>query len=803
MTRALLVGIAALLGTLGLAPPARAAPCTTPQWTAPGTAWQATLAAPDGHPVAVLRATDGGTTATGGWRPDEDPRVGQLRVGLVALCGLPAGTATTDEDIPARTVLVTVDPAATGVVGWGRDAHGDAVALAWAPATGGQASLPLADGLRWELAAEGTALPWIGRAQDGDRQATLAPLSPAPRRWSPALRRRALGLLYPVQALLALVALVALGRAARRLGAVPTLLAAGVGVGLLWPVLADPGRVLLWTGGAVADPRDSAALLAQLADALAHGGDVGFRFRYPEGASVLWGGPALLGYLPGLPSAFAGQPIAGHNIGNAVWMAILALSCGALARARGLGPAGVVVAAVAGAASPALVDELDAWSLDRATLAAVPLAVWAIERCARRPGPGGALLVGLAVGGALYAQVYTGLYLALVAPLWVLLRVPGRGAGQRLGWLAAGGLAAALVAAPGLHHLATATAGAAETTDARPLREVVPDVLAPLSPAAATAAVQHSRQARRGRGGLPMATATDRLATALALSIDGRELVSPQRWLPLGRWWWGLAALLVLAAPRRRSRWLAVAEPASLLVLAAGPFLLWDGRWTGLPLPHLLPWLVVPGWEELKNVHRAALMAAPLAGLVPAMLVDGLAPRRRGPALVLGLGAAVAVVGLSHGGRPPAPKLRRLSVEPALAAARGRALVPLPLDRPMPPAVVEAALVHGFSVVGAPPFEADRHGTPPWMDDNALLNRWALASGSSRPQRALGGSAGPALADLRRYGVDGAVLVPAAARPGTLPGLRAALDAVLVPAAAGPGAALWWLPPAQEPPPAP
>jgi hypothetical protein len=809
----------ALFSTTALAAPP---PCVSLSWSvqvAPDEVREWPLVA-DGTPVATVRSRDGGTESRAGWLPDEDPRRGWVRARLPLACGLRSEGAARSESAAARgtlaeagsaldstaensvlqTILVQTPPEATGVFGWGKDEHGDWTGATWAPAPQGEAHLAVEGARRWELSALGTARPWRGELRDGADTVRLEPHSPMPRTWSPRFRSRFLWALLPVQLLCIGVGLVVWARSARRLGGVASALAVGLGLGLLWPVLADPGARLLWTGGAVVDPRDSAALLAQLADALLRGGDVGFRFRYPEGSSVLWGGPSLLGYLPGLPWAWAGSPVAGHNLAGVFWLAVMALSCGGLARSRGLGPAGVLVAVGAAVASPALVDELDGWSLDRATLAVVPLVAWALEHCARRPGPRGAALVGIAVAAGIYAQVYTGLYLAVLVPMWCLLHLWGHGARRRLKWLLAGGVLALGLAAPALHHLHTGTSPAAGTDDPRPLADTEDSVLEPFPDnLTAEAAIQRSRQARRTRAGLAMATATERLATAQALALDGRELVAPARWVALGRWWWLLAGLLVVLARDRRRAVSTVAEPASLLVFAAGPFLLWDGRWTGVPLPHLLPWLALPGWEQLKNVHRAALMAAPLAGLVPAGVVDRLAPRRG--AAVVGLLAAGLVILISHQGLPKAPKTRLLPREPALEPARGSAVVALPLDSPAPPEVVELALVHGLSIVGEPPFETRRAGAQPWLEDNALLSAWALGSGSTRPRRSLYSSdPGASLAELRHYGVAGVVLVHAALPEGQGAALPAALDADLEPGGRGRSASLWWLPPGPEAP---
>lgn len=789
--------------------------CTPVSWTltvpAGAVSWTV-IRGPDGTEIARLHGQDGGSQDRFGWRPDTDPRPGQLGLRMPALC-VPDGTpwtmahshpaqvsATSDEPVAARTVAASGLDGALAVQGWRVGPSGAWDGLAWAPANdeSDRSEMIVTEVGDWQLTSMGGGAAAVADLRAGDTAATLDHLVPARRTWDPTLRSRARWVLFPLHALLLLVGTIALVRGIRRSPwwLVPGSI--GLASALLWPVLKDPAGALLWTGGAVADPRDSAALIAQLADALLHGGDVGFVFRYPEGASVLWGGPSLLGYLPVLPISLTLGPVAAHNLGNILWMSILAIATGLLAKDRGLGPAGITVAAGATLFTPALIDEVDGWSLDRATLALVPLTVLALDRCARQPSPRRVLLAGLVLGGAVYAQVYMGLYLAILAPLWVLPRLKRPHVRRQLIAFTAVGLVAALVATPGLHHLRTATSTDANTADSRPLASVVDNVLQPFPDGDADARINRSRHARRTRDGLEMGDAQARLATAAALSLDGWALMRPQGWVPGGALWWWLVGLSLVVVHRRHRPVRAAWDPAVLLVFGAGPFLVVGGGWTGIPLPHLVPWLAIPGWEQLKNVHRAALMAIPLAALPVAALVDRVAPRRRGPAAVVGAAACTALFVYTHGASLPTVKTRRLQHAGALDDLAGQAVAIFPSGSPTPDAVTEAALVHGLRVVANPPFEARSAGTHPWSEDNPLLNRWTALSGGTRPHRMLHvADFDDALRNLRSHGLDAVVVLPAAIPPALRPPLLADIDALLPRISSDAGAIVWSLNPAE------
>ena len=134
-----------------------------------------------------------------------------------------------------------------------------------------------------------------------------------------------------------------------------------------------------------------------------------------------------------------------------------------------------------------------------------------------------------------------------------------------------------------------------------------------------------ARSGRRGTGyrAFDLGTARKRVLAAGSMSLTAEELVSPRAWLPGGPWAWPLLLLAVMLAPNRRRAALGTAEVAVLMALSLGPFLHIGGR----PGAGLTPWgalaIVIPGFDQLKNVDRAALLAATLAPAVLALGAEG------------------------------------------------------------------------------------------------------------------------------------------------------------------------------------
>jgi len=603
---------------------------------------------------------------------------------------------------------------------------------------------------RWQVAAVGTERPHVEQLHAPAAQLRLdQSLQPLPRLPAPS---GLLGLLV----LPAGILLAAAAAGARRLVQTPgapwlilaALITAAIGIAA---VLRSPGTALLSAGGVVEDPADSVALLATMLDALRQGSDVGRAYAWPEGASWLTVGPSWLGYLPAGVIGALSDPVTGHNLGIGLGLAGLSLAVSLLTRSYGVRLPLAIAAGAAAALCPAVIDEVDAISLDRATLYTAPLALLCLHRAVTRAGRGWTIAAGIAIAAGIYGQVYYGIFFAVVAPLLGGLRLLGAVEGGRLAGLRRlllAGVVAVVVAAPGLHTLRAGTAGLYDDT-------------APLSDwrAPVTAEQANAFLARSDQRTLPMQTAEQRLLTTAGQALSAESAAAPIGFVG-GGVWWGLAGLSLLLAQRRGLALLALADVAVLLILSLGPFLKTAAGWSGVPLPHYLLFLGIPGFDQLKNVHRFALMAAVLAPVPLALGIDGLS--RRLPRLQriaeLGLAAALlaTLVRLDNQQMPRLTHPPHVAWHPASAALSGLAPAPaiaLPLHHPTPRSIAVAAAQHHIPLVNPPPFEVSRSALSPWAEDNALLNVLAALSANPRVGRLL--PATDHTADLAALWADG------------------------------------------------
>ncbi len=813
-----MIAAAALLLALpaGGAPHVAGAP-----WQPPAVATTGDVAlefARPGAPAAfTLRAADERTRSAMGWLPDGDHRPGWLAPRATALWlpegawevrarGADAGWSL--EVIPGPGASRAASADAPGVLGLRRGTGG--VEVAWAPVAAGVASLP--GGAGWALAATGAPSPAVTQTTGDTTPARLEAIAPAPRPPPPPRHAWVRLVMLPLTLLVAATGLTALPALVRRerLGLVPLLLAGALAGGLaLGPALAGPATRLLSTGGAVSDPADSVAQLAALHESLTRLASDSRRFSWPEGVDWLAAGPSWLAYLPAVPISAGWGPVAGHDLGVALGYALLAGFTGLLARARGAGPCLSAAAGLLAATAPAVLDEADALSLDRAALWVVPLAALALDRAARG-GRAGPLLGGIALLTGLLGQVYYGLLVAVIAPVGAAARaalLPSPdGPRRRLGRLALTGLLAAALAAPVLAALRAGTAGT-NVSATSPLTERWAAVTTPL-PAVEARAV--ATAGRRGRGfrQFDLSTARSRVKAAASMSLTVEEVAAPARWLPGGVAAWALLVGALVVARRRREAAITLVEVVALMSLALGPFL-WIGDQPGAGLT---PWgalaVALPGFDQLKNVDRAALLAATLAPVVLALgaqgLVDRLPARARIPAAVAAsLALVVGLGGLRwQEGRPARDgvrvKVARVQTVPALAALAPGAVVSLPYAGPVDVTRSAPVLAAGHVLVNAPPFEVPPRALSPWADDVALLNTLAWLSGDARTSRLT--PATDLAPDTRALAAAGVVAV--VLHPDGMPGPVAAadavatLDALLPRAASGPGPLVWRVPPA-------
>jgi hypothetical protein len=771
------------------------------------------LARADGAADVRLWTADGSARSRLGWMPDLDPAPGRVMVSFAAL-HLPAGPWQVSAGGCTATLQVSAadGPAGRPVAG----AEGPVLAtrvdreglrLAWTPEG---AEVPAGGG--WDLRPLHGAPPRVARSAGGAGPVQLEPIRPNPR--PPAARHDGAvrSALLPVTVLVLAGAAVGLAGALRRRGAAWLLAAAALAA-----LVATGGALtadvptLLATGGPVSDPTDSVAQLAALVDALPALSSATGRFSAPEGAGWLTVGPSWLAYLPVVPLAAWLGPVRAQTAGIALGAALLALCTGLLARSRGARPTLAAAAGLLAALAPAIVDEWDAMSLDRSALWAAPLALLALDRAAAG-ARGGVVGAALALVAGLLGQVYYGLLLALSAPAFAALRWAPRapGARHRLGRLALAGALAAVLAAPVLWTLRAGTADTGYGATA-PLAERIEAVTTPLS---ADEATTLAGSGRRGRGyrSFDLSTARARVLAAGSMSLSAEEALAPRGWLPGGAWAWPLLLAAVLLAPDRRRASVALAEVAVLMTLSLGPFLHIGGR----PGAGLTPWgalaIALPGFDQLKNIDRAALLAATLAPAVLALGAEGLVRRLEGPlgqhagrGLAVGLAAAMLLgpAGLRwQDGRPVragvAIRTQAWPAHPGLQALRPGAVVSLPLDGPVAAAQAVPVLEAGLGLVNAPPFEVPPDAPGPWSDDLPLLNQLATLSGDVRGTRPL--PPGDPAADLRvlaEAGVTGIALhADRMPGPSTAAAATALLDGLLPRTGEARGVIVWAVPPA-------
>ena len=764
--------------------------------------------------VVRLRAwtADGSPRTRLGWVPDSAPEAGRLQLELAAL-HLPTGSWTMRLGTCERTLSVEggeasgrlVDGSTSALIG--RRGQGSQVSLAWIPPGG---TVPAGGG--WDLTTTGTETPRISRTAGGTGAVSLEPVRPDPR---PRAARHddlvRIGLL-PVTGLVLVSALLGSAQALRRRGW-PWLVVAGVLAALTvtGSALFAPQPTLLSTGGPVSDPTDSVAQLAALVDALPALSSGTQAFSAPEGADWLTVGPSWLAYLPVVPLAAWLGPVRAQTLGLALGAAMLAVTTAGLAWRRGARPLLAAAAGLLAALAPAIVDEWDAMSLDRSALWAAPLVALALDRAAEG-ARWGRTSAAVAMATALLGQIYYGLLLVLAAPVLAVLRCLGPRAElrPRLTRLLGAGALAGVLATPVLVTLQAGTSGTGYDATA-PLPERITAVTSPLSADEASAM---ARSGRRGKGyrNFDLTTARSRVLAAGSMSLTAEEVLAPRPWLPGGAWAWPLLALAVVLAPDRRKAGLATAEVVVFMGLALGPFLQVGGQ----PGAGVTPWgalaIALPGFDQLKNIDRAALLAASLAPAVLALGAEGLVRRvesrqgaRAGFAVALALCAGL-VLGLGglrweRGGLSRAGVSIRTQVwrpDPGLAALPPGTVISLPLDGPVAAAQSVPVLEAGLGLVNAPPFEVPLDAAGPWADDLPLLNRLATLSGDVHGTRPLPpGDPASDLRTLAEAGVVGVVLHPdRMPGPNTAAAAAALLDGLLQRTGDQGGTVVWAVPPA-------
>ncbi len=754
----------------------------------PGAVARLEIRRADGSLVGRFLTSDNSENNQFGWRPDsntEDAAVSgsleQLWLGngrYTFQVIRPGGTDTRPLSMSrpaARILLVEVPSGTREVVAWHLGQQGEMDGLADAVArVGSNAVLWVGPG-SWLVLARG---PWGEQSTEvgpSQRRAKVSPPGePGPRDATPDHRGLVALAMLPAALLLTGLALLGLFRFRRNPG-----LWWAVGAGALLALLAmssvlsNPSTRILNADPPILDPVGSLAVLAGMSDSLPRLSDVTTLFRFPEGASWLPTGPTWIGYLlPVLSSTVLGT-VAAFNLGVALGIIGLVAAVWALCRALGTSQGTAVLAGLLTALGPMIFDELDANSLDRTTLFLVPLFFAFLHMATRRPGWRWPLAAGATLAAVCHGQVYFGIYLASACPLLVLPRLLGPGWRARFGRLSLLALVAALLASPALlvlHGTAAESAYSASTS----VRDALEDPLHPVDQREARYFLSRFARQANHDADMPTTFPRDRLLAASAESLTLPEALLPSQWFPGRGFYWPLV-IMVLLLLRRRLALLAAWDVLVLLIYSLGPFLRIQPQQAGLLLPDYLNILFIPGFEQLKNTHRFALMAASISVAPLALGLDALFSRlsrssrlsrvhRSTVYALLGLLAlGLSFVGLHW------PRTREIPRVDALDVLDSAAAVAIPFQVPLPIPMLEVAVQHHLSLVNEPPYPTIPGPNPHWSETNPLLNRLAWLSGSTRPHRFLAlGKSDEAVHDLLEQGVRYVILFR-----GLLPGADA------------------------------
>ncbi|MDG1480091.1 MAG: hypothetical protein P8R54_10905 [Myxococcota bacterium] len=743
------------------------------------------IVAPAGETVARFLTEDAGRRSQFGWRPDTNPAEGQVSGRLEAvwlepgeyriLEHTPAGTISrtfSPTDSPPRVLMSQLPEGAAGVLGlrWSQGGGHDGLSYA-SNQPGGVVFLPLGSG-EWDASVLGVG----GYASDSiDSAASSLSFNkngPTPRRIADDSQTWMVRwLLAPVTLLILVAGMIGAWRI-RALKGLPAIVAVSsilAGIATRSALRAPSQRILMGERG-FDDPVTSASLLTATADALPYLSDLSSTFNYPEGHSWLILGPSWLAYVLAAPIALLMDGIAGHNIGVALALAATGTCAGIAARRLGAGIGAALLAAGGSTLAPALLNEIDKLSLDRACLFTVPLALLCLYEAAQTRQRAWIIGAGISIAATFYAQVYYGLYLAAAAPILVLPRLIGDRPLHRLGAMAASGVLAGVLLLPGLYTLQAATAGSVYESSAR-LKDTAADLWNPVSPQDAEAYLtRYDPRTGSGDAQRPMERPEDRLLAAVSNAIRTSDFTAPGTIVAGRSGLWVLMGLALLIARRRQAVAVGAFDVAVLLAMALGPLERTGDTTVGRPLPYYLLHLLIPSFDQLKHPDRYAIMASVISTIPLAVGFSGFVERirlRQQWAVAL-LAAAVLFTMLAvrprrldesrgqwhlktenlpllQGERLTViyswPRSTAFPVIPTLAALPPGPSLMLPMTEPSPPELYLPALQHHLDVVNdAPHGLSSSRRTAYWVETNSFLNALAWASGSDRPRRFMGGT---------------------------------------------------------------
>jgi hypothetical protein len=292
--------------------------------------------------------------------------------------------------------------------------------------------------------------------------------------------------------------------------------------------------------------------------------------------------------------------IQAHNLGIAIFCALIFWSIYAYAQKLGLRKEASFFAAMGGVFSPVFLNELDKLSLDRAFLFPIPLLLLSLKNNNRSAILGVAISIGL----LFYGQFYYGIFIGAALPFLFIHRLK-----KSHIWGAIFGL---ILILPGLLLLQGATGGTVYETE----YFWFSDLLNPVSQQELSAYTQaFDPRLGEGLGNRPMNSAKEQLMASIVNSVQPKDILFPSVYFCGQSLYWFWVALAFVITTKKRTVLHSSLDVAILSIFALGPFLRSTDQELLSPLPFYAYQLTIPSFSQLKHPDRFAPMAAIIAAI--------------------------------------------------------------------------------------------------------------------------------------------------------------------------------------------
>ena len=331
-------------------------------------------------------------------------------------------------------------------------------------------------------------------------------------------------------------------------------------------------------------------------------------------------------------------------------------------------------------------------SLDRATLYIVPLLALSIYSWSTKGR--GYWFTAIVLGSSIYFQLYYSLYFVVLLPIWILGLCWQKNSVIPLLRMIYIAPFALLIALPSWWILQQGA------MDSYQVDTISLPSIESISPQEATRFLQSPDHT------LPVDSGKNRLLSAAKGAISPSHLWNIcWIWLPF---------LCLCAWKHKYSRaWILLI--AMMAILSLGPVWVWENQWSSITLPYAVIMEYIPGFDQLKNVYRYALLLVfflPLPIFVYA----------RWPWKILAASMFLMTVQI------PKQHIQRLPKSAVLSSLSDHVVCMLPLASQSPDWLVKVSARHGLRVLNPAPFEQGKDTLTPMYLDHPLLNRLALFS---------------------------------------------------------------------------